>query len=947
MKRLLGNTNKGALTVLLILLMSLCGCKKQSKEFFIGVSQCSDDAWRQQMNDEINREILFHEDLDVEIRSAGDNTQRQIQDIEYFIDKGADLIIVAPNEAQGLTPVIRKVRSKGIPVIIFDRNINDTIYTTFIDLDNTAIGEEAGRLALNTHFKNEGKVAEITGLPGSTPAEERHKGFISSFVGKEKDSFIGSFHADWNAAPAHNIADSLIKAHPDLKVIYAHNDIMAIAASKAARENGRNDITIIGTDGVPDVGIKAVADSLIDVTFTYPTVGEEAVKLAVDILNGKKVEKITPGPATTLIDKNNASLSINLNDLLKKKTDRISNLNRQYFILSNRENTQKALLYATTAALLLLLILIACLLHFIHQKNHLQKEMEDKNRQLIAQHKKQEELYSLLEEATRSKLAFFTNISHDLRTPLALIADPVEKIAGEKYLPPHDRTLMKIVVKNVKILRRMMDQILDFRKYQTNVMDLHITESDIVAWVKEWVDVFREYAAKRDIKFSLDIESDHLLSPPDSFFVAFDREKMERIIFNLLSNAFKFTKDRGEVKVILSLGETRFRISVCDNGTGMAEKEKSKIFDRFYQVDAPRPKGSGIGLSLTKAFVEMMDGTIDVESVPGEGSCFTVDFPVTHTEVKETEVSDPVKFDTDIIEYVEMEYESEVSSPEDGQKKEALKPLLLVIDDNADIRALVKMMLSAKYDVIEAADGKEGLRMAIKYVPDVIICDIMMPDMDGLEATRRIKEEKITSHIPVLILTACQLDEQRVKSYDSGADAFISKPFTKKLLEARCDSLITNRKLIYDLFLESTPENPVISSLAKSIDYKNKKSIPQNDESSSDQRRQELDNAFYAEFMAIVRKNYSREDLNVGDIAAELGIGATQLTRKIKAITNSTPVEIIRNLRLRIARKRLLATDESIAEIAYSTGFSTPQYFARCFKMAFNMTPSELRQSVK
>lgn len=919
------------LSVPLVMTLLFAGCGDNHKAYRIGVSQPSDDEWRSQMNDEIRREILFHDDAEVEIRSADDNSLKQVSDLRYFVNENFDLIIVAPNEAETLTPVVRDIYKSGIPVIVFDRALNDTSYTSYIDLDNVGIGKEAAKYAIGAARKNGGAVVELRGLAGSTPAEERHLGFTSTLDSVPEINFIGTFNADWNAQPSARLTDSLLASNPEIGVIYAQNDVMAIAAAKTARKRGRNDIVVIGTDGAPKLGIQAVEDSVIDVTFTYPTVGDRVIKTAMNILHGNEYEKIQHIPAISFITRDNAGMHLRANEVLAQKTEQLEQMNSLNTLMKGRENSQKWIIYAISLASFLLLAIIVGLLYFLRQKNKYQNVLADKNAQLLEEKEKKEQLFGQLEEATRSKLAFYTNVSHDLRTPLALIADPVEKIEKEKYLPAGDKALMKMVVKNVKILRRMIDQILDFSRYENGVAKLNLREADILALVDEWSSNFIDYSKRHKIVFKINIQETD--GAPGNQTMAIDVEKMQRVFFNLLSNAFKYTPANREVCVNARFEDSFFVLQVCDTGTGMSKEEMSKIFDRFYQVDRPRPKGSGIGLSLSKAFVEMMGGNISVESEPGEGSCFTVRIPVSHSD---TEYNDsPLTFDSDIIEHVVPEKStfSESDALAEMEKEKSEKPLMLVIDDNEDIRALVGLMSRDTYNVIEAADGKEGLRLAMKYIPDVIVCDIMMPEIDGLEVTRRLKEERITSHIPVLILTACRLDEQRVRSYDSGADGFLAKPFSELMLKARCAALINNRRKIYDLLLEEGADTSAIF----------RKEIPEEKNDS----RLALDNDFYRDFIRWVRKLYTREDLSIGEIAEKFGIGATQLTRKIKAMTGNTPVEIIREFRLNEARKRLLTTKDTVAEIAYSTGFSSPQYFARCFRDAYNMTPSELRASVK
>ncbi len=921
----------------LSLLISLSACQGKAPKWKIGVAQCSDDEWRSQMNEEINREILFHDNIAFEIRCANDSNERQIKDIEYFLDNDFDIIIVAPNEAEALTPAVRNAFSKGIPIVVFDRAVNDSSFTTYIELDNAGIGRNAALYAANSLSRSGGLAMEITGLPGSSPAEERHRGFIEVADSLSVIQLAGSFHADWKGEKAFEITDSVLRSNPDIKLIYAHNDIMAISASKAAKALGRDDITIIGTDGAPGLGIKAVADSLIDATFIYPTVGDRVVATAIDILEGKKHPHVEHIPSQSFIDRTNADMYIKQNDLLRAKTNQIGMLNEKYTLIKDYNASQKVLLVVSVIALLLLTAGLTFLLFYLRQKSRFQKELLEKNLRLTESGEKQAQLYSQLQEATQAKLVFFTNISHDLLTPLLLIEEPLKRITSSDELYGENRKLLSMVCRNAGSLKRMIEQILDFRRYENGKDSLKLREKDAVKKISHWSERFNDLAESKDIKFVTDIVS-------EGYTMAVDTDKLERIFFNLLSNAFKYTPKGGKVKVTCRMNQFKFFLIVSDSGSGMSPEERSKIFDRYYRIEGSSIEGTGIGLALTKAFVEMMKGNITVESNPGAGSTFTVTLPVRHIEADTNTDNDDDNDESRgneereiIIENGRENISDEMiaTTKTDGTPTtpESEPPLLLIIDDNEDIRNWVKTISQQNYNVIEAKDGKEGLKKAVKYVPDVIVCDIMMPGIDGLEVTRRLKEEKTTSHIPLLILTASKIDEQRVKSYDSGADGFLSKPFTTELFLSRCRSLIYNRKKIFDLFLENA--------------YNLRESHPARQNPDASTAPLPIDDEFYQQFLSIVKENIQDENLSVREIASRLGLGATQLTRKIKALTNNTPIEIIRRIRMRTARNLLLTTSRTVAEIAYSVGFSSSQYFARCFKEEFGITPTDLRSGIK
>lgn len=897
-----------------LLLLSGCG---EKKVYRIGVSQCSQDDWRSKMNDEIEREMMFHEDAEVEIRSADDDNARQIADIRYFVDKGFDIIIVSPNEAAALTPVIREVYQSGMPVIIFDRNVTDSSYTARIGVDDEGLGRSAAHYAL--HLKGPGvKAVEIYGLPGSTPADGRHKGFVGEFT-RGGGTLVGSIPGNWNKEDAMPAIDSMLRTRSDIGLIFAHNDRMAIGASEVARSLGRDDISIIGIDAAPDIGIKAVADSVIDATFLYPTEGHRLIRTALAILKGEPYERETILPVSSAVDITNADVLLLQNETLKEETGKMKFLKDRIDDYWAKHSSQTSLFYASIAIIILLFGVVFLVLRVFWQHKRHQKTLMQQNRELEEQRDKQKELNERLREATASKLMFFTNVSHDLRTPLTLIAEPVAQLAAASNLTPQQHTLMKIADKNVRILQRLINQILDFRKYENGRLDLHLAEIDFGKALSDWMESFYSIARKRDISLRLE-------APADSAAVSLsvDAEKIERVFFNLLSNAFKYTPDNGSITVSYVEEDGNLILRVTDTGCGISGRDLGNIFDRFFQVDRIHPKGSGIGLSLTKAFVELHGGRIEVESEPGKGSVFTVTIPVRHTALTAEETHKAI---------TGRDVEAELDVMDSAMAFDNDKPLVLVIDDNRDIQLMVSELLAADYNVVTASDGASGIRKAMRYVPDLVVCDVMMPVMDGLECCRRLKEEVSTSHVPVLMLTACSMDEQRVQGYDSGADGYMSKPFSAAVLKSRCASLIANRKRIRKLWESAAPvqKEETAKSVAKPAD--GKRQLPKSD----------IDSEFYSRFLDIFREEMGNSELSVDSLASKMGLERTQFYRKIKALTNYSPVELIRTLRLRQARQLIIATDKSISEVAYETGFSTPAYFTRCYREAFGETPTDTR----
>ncbi|WP_302994380.1 substrate-binding domain-containing protein [uncultured Muribaculum sp.] len=888
-------------------------CKEETK-YRIGVSQCSNDDWRTKMNEEIQREIMFHPEATVEIRSADDSNEKQIADIRYFADNGFDIIIAAPNEADAITPVIEEVYDAGIPVIVFDRNINGDSYTAYQGVDNVGIGKSAADYARHL-LPDGGNVIEIHGLAGSTPAVGRHEGFAKEAELKGID-IIASAYGNWNYEDAAIKVDSLLNIYEDVDLIYAHNDRMAIAASDVARKHGK-DIRIIGIDAAPEIGIKAVADSVIDATFLYPTEGYRLIRTALNILSGRPYEREKILPLSSAVDLSNADILLLQNESLEEETSKIKYLKSQVDDYWNRHSAQTSLFYAMIIILLLLFGVLFLVLRAFWQRKKHQNVLMSQNKILEEQRDTQRELNEQLNAATQSKLVFFTNVSHDLRTPLTLIAEPVEQLAVADNLTPQQSMLMKIANKNVKILRRLINQILDFRKYENGKLNLNLVESKFGTLVKEWAESFNSIARKRDITLTVDVTLDK------DFTLAVDAEKIERVFFNLMSNAFKYTPDNGSIKFSCGLDGDNLRFSIEDTGHGIGSDDINNIFDRFYQVDKIHPNGSGIGLSLAKAFVELHGGSIAVESILGVGSKFTVTLPVVHVE-------ECMPADTDNL-ITKADVNAELDRLEEVDRTTTAGtelPLLLVIDDNADIRRMIVELLKDEYNIVTAPDGREGVRLAAKYVPDLIICDVMMPVMDGLECCRIIKDEVSTSHIPVLMLTACSMDEQRARGYDSGADGYLSKPFNSAVLKSRCRNLIDNRKRIKNLW--SSNGGGDVKAKERNA------SVPVND----------VDSEFYSKVLDIMKKEMGNPDLNVDSLASMMGLGRSQFYRKIKALTNYSPVELLRNLRLKQAREMLTTTEKTIGEIAYEVGFSSPAYFTRCYREAFDETPTELRERI-
>lgn len=910
--------NSAFMAGLFSLLVFITGCKEDTPHYVIGMSQCSDDSWRHKMNDEILREAMFYDGVSVEIRSAHDDNKRQIEDIRYFIDKKVDLLIVAPNEAAPITPVVEEAFDKGIPVIMVDRKILSDKYTAFMGADNYEIGREVGNY-LAAKLGGKGNIVELTGLSGSTPAMERHQGFMSAISHYPDIHLLAKADAAWEREPGRIIMDSLLKIYPKIDAVYSHNDRIAPGAFEAAQKQGREKgIVFVGIDALPGKGngVELVLDHVLDATFIYPTNGDKVLEMAMNILEKKPFPRETT-LETAIVDPINAPVMKLQTAHIADLDEKIETLNGRISGYLSRYANQQVVLYGSLFVLLLVAGLLLVVYKALRTKNRLNSELSRQKAQLEEQRdtlsEQRDQLVQLshqLEEATHAKLVFFTNISHDFRTPLTLVADPVEQLLADKTLSGDQHRLLLLVQRNVNILLRLVNQILDFRKYENGKMEYTPVPVDLLQCLENWNESFQAAARKKHIRFSFD----HM--PDTNYRTQADVEKLERIYFNLLSNAFKFTPENGKVTVRLFAwekeGQPFFRFTVANTGSLISAEHIRSIFDRFYKIDMHHA-GSGIGLALVKAFVEMHGGTIQVESDEKQGTMFTVDLPSCCC------TSSPDTSSMDMSSMGTSGHESPVELLEGEEEEErnydSSRMSVLVIDDNADIRSYIHGLLSAEYSVIEAANGSEGIRKAMKYVPDLIISDVMMPGIDGIECCRRLKSELQTCHIPVILLTACSLDEQRIQGYDGGADSYISKPFSSQLLLARIHNLIDSHQRLKQFFGDR-------QTLAK--------------EDICD-----LDKDFVEKFKALIEEKMGDSELNVEDLGREMGLSRVQLYRKIKSLTNYAPNELLRMSRLKRAASLLASSGMTVAEIAYEVGFTSPSYFTKCYKEQFGESPTE------
>lgn len=714
--------------ILYVILLLLVFVSCSDRRTVIGVSQCSDDIWRQKVNREIKIGQYQYKNVDVVFASADNNGQRQARQIDSLVKAKVDLLVVAPSDVKTVAPAIERAYRAGIPVILYDRMIESTHYTAYIGTDNVAIGKEVADY-LAHQLQGRGTVVEITGERGSTPVADRHRGFMQGMKAFPQIQVV-TLEGDWNLAGAKKLMRQYMDAGKPVDAVFGHNDAEAWGAQQAAKKKNREkQMLFVGIDGLPgeNQGVDLVGKGVMTASYIYPTKGETIVPLAMNILQGKPYKRMNYFQSA-LVTAENAKL---IDMQYKEIEDQTADLNTIYSSINEYMKMyrwQKIINILAVAVVVLLLIMI-----FYRRKVRREKEKLNEQRKQMAD----------------DKIAFFTNVSHQLRTPLTLVSGPLNRLMQADNYTEEQKMLLQVVSRNVGQLETLTADVLNF---------------------KEQVDAMNQTSADEACEKEL---SQHVL-----------RDSRHQMLLQQ-----------------------------------------------------------------------------DVE---------------------------------------------ELST-------------ILIVDDNEDIRSYLRVLLAGQYYVIEASDGQNGLRLAKESVPDLIVSDVMMPVMDGLTFCSKIKEDEVTSHIPVILLTARSEESQRIEGYEHGADAYITKPFSDHLLLVRISNLLQARR---------QRKNDEAKQMLSAEDI-------QTDEPG--------ERMFLERFKKAAKSHIGDANLRMDDLGSELSLSKVQMYRKVKALTGKTPAEVLREMRMQKAYSLLKQTDKTISEVAAEVGFAIPGYFSACFKKQFGINPTELR----
>lgn len=907
-------TMRQALTyyVLLLLLLAFCfSCRTEPKEkkYVIGVSQCTlEGSWRRSMLLDMKVQASEYPNLSLLVEDAADSSLLQVEQIRSLVKRKVDLLIISANESEPITPAAIEAYRAGIPTILVDRKIDSDEYTTYIGGNNYEIGRLAGFFVNRLVRDQCPTVLEILGLKGSSPAKDRHRGFHDVLDPRIK---VREIYGKWRPEVVEQkIAE--LDSLEEVDVVFAHNDVMALSARKAIGDRDpelMKRIRFMGIDAMSGrgSGLEAVAHGELAASILYPTGGSLAIRIAMQILNGQEVarEYIL---SSALIDKENAGTLfiqseqvVDYQHQIEQQRDNLEKMLSKYTFLQN----SVGIILLLMGLLLLLALYVIHVYRSVRRKN---RELKRTNLQVEQQKEELAEANRYIEKSTTQKLQFFTNITHEIKTPLTLILGPLGKLSKEA---PEGSPLaddLRIIRKNAERLKRVVDQLLDFRKVESNKMNMRVCEVDMVAFVAEVKSCFDTMAAGKQVQFTFEHDC-------PSVMLWVDRDKMEKILANLLSNAFKFTLDGGAITIRLADKGDRVELSVEDNGKGIPPENLTSVFDRFFTGDQNYVTGTGIGLHLTREFVHMHKGTIRVASTPLVSTVFTVSLPKGKSHFDDEYCT----FDPSVT-----ELSSGVANLNTDEVQETLRRIydytLLIVEDDPDIQSYLVAELKQNFHVLVADNGVKALEILMNEEVSLVVSDVMMPEMNGFDLCRRIKSDIVLSHIPVILLTALSDDKQQMYGIAGGADDYIRKPFNIEVVKLRIIKLLEERARLREAYAHDA------SSPAVSV---------------KGEKAESMDDLFMSRFLKLIEESYADPDFSIEKGSEKLGLSRVHLYRKVKELAGVTPTDFLRNYRLKKAAAMLRRKAGNVNEVAYATGFGSPAYFSKCFKAVYNITPTE------
>ena len=904
----------------LFTILSIISCTNDMKsdEVRIGFSQCFDDhPFRSKMNQEMRIKASLLPNVHLTIKEARGNLKTQREDIKNFIKEGVDAIIVSAVNGDSITDEIDSAMANNIPVIVLDRKIKGTNFTAYLGADNMEVGKNAAKYILSKS-RDSIKVIEIRGGGQSSADFERSQGFYEVASTNKRLNVIASLTGDATGIveeDVHQLFDSIPKN--ETLMVYAFSDRMAFEAWSVARELGvERNLRFIGVDGLSgeNNGIDLVMKGILEATVLYPTGGQEAIELAVKAAKGGEITKMNKLPST-IIDITNA-------DIMKNQYDKINehqeDIEKQALAIKEQEvlyASQNNLLKMMIALLVVVLSLAIYSIYSIITIGKKNRQLLTTNEKIIAQRNEIERIAKEIKENNEAKFNFFTGLSHEFKTPLTLIMSSIESVGdifkGKKSEIQNEIELIK---NNSNRLLRLMNNLLDFRKSEDQKFNIRASKTNIYFFSKTIFNEFRREAQKRQIQF--EIETD---DPEMMLFI--DRNLMDKVYFNLLSNAFKFTPDNGKIRLTIDTHPEKNYVSIKikDNGIGIPNNEIAHVFEPFFKGSNNRKNSTGIGLHLSKQFVQLHLGTIDVKSY--HGTEFEIKLYKGDKHFNEDQLTVETALEETSFINLETEVDFNDSYIANISNEDQERYSILIIEDNRDLSQFLHNKLLGEYKVY-LSNGPDAIAQAIEHIPDIIICDVNLPIRNGFEICYKLKNDLRTSHIPTILLTALSDKESYLKGLQAGADLYLTKPFSYSILIQSIKSLMYNREKLRFYYTSN------IHKIEDSDSFGN------------------MEQKFITNLNSLIHDNLANSNFSVENLAESLNVSRVQLYRKVKAIMGISVSDYISSIRLNKAKSLLETTKLSVSEIAYETGFSSPNYFSTAFKSHYGVSPGAFRKSL-
>lgn len=905
------------LMVIILPIFQACQPREHTEKYTIAFSQCiGNDAWRQTMLEEMKRELSFYPNVQFIYRDAQGNNQTQIAQIRELLKNKIDLLIVSPNEAAPVTPIVDSVFRLKIPVVVTDRKTSSGLYNAYVGADNLAIGKLAGQF-ISTTLQGKGQIGIITGLSGTSASIERKKGLIMGLDSAGTTRIGVDIQGDWSKNTAYANARKQINDLKNQDLIFAFNDQMAFGTIQSLTETGINNKRVIGVDALSGQGngLEKIADGTLYASMFYPTGGTEAVRTAMSILEQKPYtrENIL---GTLVINKENANLMILQSNKIKgqqKDIDKRQQLiDRQYKIY----NSQRTTLRIVLTSLIITVILGTISIIVIRNNRKKNRLLNEQNQEILSQQQQIVDMNQQIRNAAEEQRGFFTNVSHEFKTPLTLIMGPLEELSKENTLSPTGLDHLLYIKRNTLKLQDLIRDLIDIHRIDKSKLTLQAECVHINSFIQQIVSNFKPLAKKKGISLSYINKS-----PINKVWI--DEHLMEHALSNLLSNAFKYTTKGGGINILVdenTFGDY-FHIRIIDNGTGISAGDIDQIFDNFYQGE-DHQLGSGIGLAYVKQIVELHHGQVTASSKKGAGSAFTLRLPVgdhhLSPEEKKNTVQPTTRFDfeTALSQESIEEHDSEMVSFCSDRAS-----TILIVEDHSEIRSFLKEILATIYNITFATNYADALKKMETNYPDLIISDIMLPDETGIELLKTVKKSLRFNQVPVLLLTAVDTEESKIEGMRYMADAYLTKPFHVDHLKAVIVNLITSRQKLKEHY----------SGLGKAFEIQT-----ETGHTSQDKR-------FIQNLAMVVESHLGNKNLSIEDIAKELRLSRIQLYRKTKTLLNCSVNDFLLQRRL-TKSQHLLLEGLQVNEIAEKVGFSSGTYFTAVFKKYFGITPTVYRK---